>query len=123
MNMNGIMFDIRSNVETFFTSDSMFKYLYENKNGSEIPEDVLQSYVIERNYINQTPLMYSVILLNENYVKALIKYDIGLLDNFNRSALMYAEDLQKNKTNLSEEQTKALNNIIHMLEEYECYEY
>ena len=87
----------------------VFNYIINYPNGEYIPYEILSNYVGETNLHNQTPLMLATVINNFNYVKQLINMDIGKIDDFNISALDYA---QKYKVN---------NSIISLLSEYETY--
>lgn len=51
---------------------------------------LLINYNGETNYSGQTPLMIATCLNNLFYVQQLIRYDIGKIDEFDKSALDYA---------------------------------
>lgn len=122
----GILFDITSTDKTTFKKDCMFKFIHDNPRSTSIPDKYLNGYVTEYNYNGQTPLMYAVILNNVDLVKLLLKHDVGKMDEFNKSALDYAnETFHKLKAmNESEKITPeiySINHIINILSEYECY--
>lgn len=118
----GILYDIRSNDNTIFKKDCVFKYIHDNPKSTSIPTNYLNTYVTEFNYNGQTPLMYSVLINNLSFVKILLKYDIGKVDDFNKSALDYAYEFNKRSENLNCSELKSLQNIIQILEEYEYHE-
>ena len=68
---------------------------------------LLTNYYDETNFSGQTPLMLSVIINNFSYVRQLINYDIGKLDEFDKSALDYAYEFNVDKR------------IINLLEQFE----
>ena len=86
----GILDDIESTDTVVFPRDCVFKYIHYNKDGESIPETYMSEYVTEYNLNRQTPLMYSIVIGNINYVKQLLLYDIGKIDDFGRCALDYA---------------------------------
>ena len=86
----------------------IFKFIIHNPTAPFIPSELIHSCVGETNYKHQTPLMLSVVIGNFNFVKQLIYYDIGKLDDYEKSALDYAYE-----NHVSQE-------IIDLLEEYEC---
>ena len=118
----GILYDIRSNENTMFKRDSIFKYIHDNPKSTSIPMKYIDNYITEFNYNGQTPLMYSVLINNLNFAKTLLKYDIGKVDDFNKSALDYAYELNAQSKHFSSEELKSLHDIIQMLEEYEYHE-
>ena len=118
----GILYDIRSNENTIFKKDSVFKYIHDNPKSTLIPTNYLDTYVTEFNYNDQTPLMYSVLINNLSFVKTLLKYDVGKVDDFNKSALDYAYEFNNRSENLNCSELKSLQNIIQILEEYEYHE-
>jgi len=77
-------------VEPTFYNDSMFKYIYEHKDMTTVPDDVIDGYITDYNFNRQTPLMYAVVLNNFDLVKQLLPYDVGNIDDFGNSALAYA---------------------------------
>ena len=85
----------------------IFKYIIHNPSAQFIPRDILENYVGETNYHHQTPLMLAVIVNNINFVRQLIYYDIGKLDDYEKAALDYAYE------------THASQEIVDLLEEYE----
>lgn len=116
----GILYNIISNEPTTFNKDSLFKYLYEHKNSTTIPDSYMNDYTTETNFNSQTPLMYSVIINNLNFVKILLKHDIGKVDDFNKCALDYAKEMSEK---LVDENELGINSLIRQyLEEYEYYE-
>ena len=102
----GIMVDIQSKDETKFKKDDIFKFIHDNPTETVIPDIYLKNYTTEINFTNQTPLMYSVYVNNIHFVKILLKYDVGKVDDFNKSALDYAYDVGNES-------------IIELLEQYE----
>ena len=102
----GIMVDIQSKDETKFKKDDIFKFIHDNPTETFIPDIYLKNYTTEINFTNQTPLMYSVYVNNIHFVKILLKYDVGKVDDFNKSALDYAYDVGNES-------------IIELLEQYE----
>ena len=86
----------------------MFKYIYQNPDADSIPEELIMNYTGERNFVGQTPLMYAVKIGNINFIRQLLEFDICKLDDDYKSALDYAY------------QFNASNDIIALLEEYEC---
>lgn len=122
----GILFDINSKDKTIFKKDCMFKFIHDNPTASEIPDDYLNTYITEYNYNGQTPLMYAVILNNVNLVKALLKFDVGKMDEFNKSALDYANEIYHNLITSNDDkniipQLHSINHIINILSEYEYH--
>lgn len=105
---SGIMFDITSKEETDFKKDTIFKFIHDNKTSETIPDSYMNNYTTEINFNNQTPLMYSVCVNNFNFVKILLKYDVGKVDDFNKSALDYAYEVGNEL-------------IIELLEQYEYH--
>lgn len=85
----------------------VFNYILHNPNGTSIPTQLLNEYVGETNYSAQTPLMLATIINNLNYVKQLITYDIGKIDEYDKSALDYAYEFSVQP------------DIIDLLEQYE----
>lgn len=118
----GILYDIRSNENTIFKKDSIFKYIHDNPKSTLIPTSYMDSYVTEFNYNGQTPLMYSVLINNLMFVKTLLRHDVGKVDDFNKSALDYAYEFNKQPGNLNCSELKSLHSIIQTLEEYEYHE-
>lgn len=91
-----------------YKTDLVIDYIKNNPDGNEIPKELLDKYRGEKNINIQTPLMIAVMCNNVNYVKQLIPYDVGVIDEFNISALEYAmEYCSRNKE------------IIELLSEYE----
>ena len=120
---NGILYNIKSKENTTFKKDSMFKYINDNPKSTLIPKKYTDNYVTEFNYNSQTPLMYSVLINNVNFVKTLLKFDVGKVDDFNKSALDYAYEFYNQQfENLNDLELKSLRNIIQILEEYEYHE-
>ena len=120
---NGILYNIKSKETTTFKKDSMFKYINDNPKSTLIPKKYTDNYVTEFNYNGQTPLMYSVLINNVNFVKTLLKFDVGKVDDFNKSALDYAYEFYNQQfENLNDLELKSLCTIIQMLEEYEYHE-
>lgn len=118
----GILHDIRLNEKTIFKKDCVFKYIHDNPKSTSIPTNYLNTYVTEFNYNGQTPLMYSALINNLSFVKTLLKYDVGKVDDFNKSALDYAYEFNKRSENLNCSELKSLQSIIQILEEYEYHE-
>lgn len=110
---NGILFNITTTDETNFKIDNMFKYIHDNPNGINIPDEYISNYTTEVNYNGQTPLMYATYIDNINYVKILLKHDVGKVDDFNKSALDYAYERKQHVNN---------DEIIDLLEQYEYHE-
>ena len=81
----------------------------ENSNMNLVQQlnELLRNYASETNYSGQTPLMISACLNNTFYVQQLIKFDVGKLDDYDKSALDYAYEFNANPT------------IIDILEQYE----
>ena len=98
---------ILTNGKLFKINVPLFSFIIQNPLLTQIPSRLLSNYIGETNYSGQTPLMLSVIIDNIQYVKQLIKYDIGKIDEFDKSALDYAYEF-----NVSQE-------IIDLLEQYE----
>lgn len=91
-----------------FRTDSILHYISENPDGDQIPIELIDQYRGEKNLQIQTPLMRAVMANNVNYVKQLLIYDVGNIDENDKTALDYAiEYKNKNKS------------IIYMLNEYE----
>lgn len=86
----GILDNIESNEITTFSRDCVFKYMYENKQSEQIPDNLISEYVTEYNLNRQTPLMYAIVINNINFVRQLLLKDIGKIDDFNKCALDYA---------------------------------
>lgn len=118
----GILYDIRSNENTIFKKDSVFKYIHDNPKSMLIPTSYMDNYVTEFNFNGQTPLMYSVLINNLIFVKTLLRYDVGKVDDFNKSALDYAYEFNKQSENLNCHEVKSLHDIIQILEEYEYHD-
>jgi hypothetical protein len=119
----GILYDIKSKEKTPFKKNSMFKYINENQKSTLIPNEIIDGYMGEYNYNGQTPLMYSVLINNINFVKILLKFDVGRMDDYNKSALDYANELYiEESKNMNEVEIESLQNIIQILEEYEYNE-
>ena len=85
----------------------VFDWILHNPFLQRIPDILLKDYVGETNYSAQTPLMLSTVLNNINYVQQLITFDVGKLDESDKSALDYAYEF-----NSSPE-------IVELLEQYE----
>ena len=47
---NGIMFDIRSNEETNFKRDTLFKFLHDHPKETTIPDSYMNDYMTELNH-------------------------------------------------------------------------
>ena len=85
----------------------VFSYIIHDPIGDKIPPNLLLNYMGETNYSGQTPLMFAAAIDNVNYVKQLIRYDIGCIDEFGKSALDYAYEF------------KSIPVIIDILEQFE----
>ena len=95
------------NKKIFKLNIPVYNYIIHNPVEKFIPKELLSDYVGEINYSAQTPLMLSAIINNENYVKQLIPYDVGKLDENDKSALDYAYEFNSDPK------------IIDLLEQYE----
>lgn len=110
---NDVHLNISENDEIVFGSKHynvdlpVFKFIMNNPTSPFIPRELLENCVGETNYHHQTPLMLSVIIGNLNFIKQLIYYDIGKLDDYDKSALEYAYEFNASK------------DIIDILEEFE----
>ena len=85
----------------------VFKFIMQHPTAQFIPRDLLYMYIGSFNFSNQTPLMLAAVISNVNFVRQLIPVDVGMLDDFGKSALDYAREF-----NSSAE-------IIDLLSEYE----
>ena len=88
----GILYNIISNEPTTFNKDSLFKYLYEHKDSTTIPDLYMNDYTTETNFNSQTPLMYSVIINNLNFVKILLKHGECIVKEF---IIFFRQNLMK----------------------------
>ena len=109
----GILYDIHESTCDIDEHINLpiFKYIYQNPSSSSVPDNLMNNYTGEQNFVGQTPLMYAVKLGNINYIRQLLRYDICKLDDAYKSALDYAHEFD------------ASNDIITLLEEYELNEY
>ena len=100
-------FDVEIGDKRWNLSIPLFGYIINNPIGERIPPPLLREYIGETNYSGQTPLMFAAAIDNLNYVKQLIQYDVGSLDEFGKSALDYACEFNAAPT------------IIDLLEQFE----
>lgn len=88
-------------------SSPLFHYMINNRDAKIIPTDVKRYHHIVSEDDKLTPLMIAVVLNNVYFVQELLLFNIGRMDTFHKSALMYANKINCGKV------------IIEMLREYE----
>lgn len=96
---------IKNNI--YDTNTPVFKFIMQHPNAQFIPRDLLNMYIGSFNISNQTPLMLAAAVSNVNFVRQLIPVDVGMLDDFGKSALDYAREFNSSA------------DIIDLLSEYE----
>ena len=99
--------DVMIRNKPFQINSPVFKFIINNPNADFIPSELLNTYNGEFNLSSQTPLMLASIIGNVNFVKQLIRIDIGHLDVFNKCALDYANEFDSSQE------------VKNILEEYE----
>jgi hypothetical protein len=88
LEVTGILADIRSHdppPTTFTDSTRIFGAICRNE-----PILDLSEYITEYNLAHQTPLMYASLLDRIEYVRQLLPYDVGRIDDYEKNALDYA---------------------------------
>ena len=85
---------VKTNNKLFQLNLPIFTYILYNPTNTQIPIQLLKNYTVETNYSAQTPLMLAAVVNNFNYVQQLIQFDIGKIDEYNKSALDYAIEFQ-----------------------------
>ena len=98
-------FLIKNNV--YSVDAPVFKFIMHNPKAEFIPRELLYDYVGSFNISNQTPLMLSAAISNITFVRQLLPVDIGVLDDFGKSALDYAKEFS------------ASAEVVELLSEYE----
>ena len=94
-------------LQNIIKSSPLFHYMINNRDAKIIPTDVKRYHHIVSEDDKLTPLMIAVVLNNVYFVQELLLFNIGRMDTFHKSALMYANKINCGKV------------IIEMLREYE----
>lgn len=95
--------------ELYNINAPVFEFIMQHHKSTFIPRELLFDYVGSFNFSNQTPLMLAAAISNLTFVQQLIPVDVGMLDDFGKSALDYAKEF------------KASDEVIELLSEYETY--